>query len=100
MAEFAWLVIGALGAAVTFALQAWPSVGPRMRNVAIAMIAGGISAALCLIFPAAWRLGVGWIATALLLQWSHPLFPVGRWIGARALLAAVLVIATGAAFDL
>lgn len=100
MTALAWLVTGSLGAAVTFAVHAWPSVGPRMKNIAVAMAAGGVSAALCLISPTAWRLGAGWIATALILQWSHPLFPAGRWIGARMLLAAGLVIGGGAAFEL
>lgn len=100
MTALAWLVMGSLGAAVAFAVHAWPSVGPRMKNIAVAMAAGGASAALSPVFPMAWRLGAGWIATALVLQWSHPLFPAGRWIGVRMLLAAGLVIGVGAAFDL
>ncbi|MHB1216960.1 MAG: hypothetical protein ACYC1L_02030 [Alphaproteobacteria bacterium] len=71
-----------------------------MRNVAAAIVASGVSAALSLIFPMAWRLGAGWIFTALILQWSHSLFPVGRSVGIRMLLAVALVAGVGAVFEL
>lgn len=100
MTALTWLVAGSVGAGVTFVAYAWPSVGPRMRNVVVAIVVGGVSAAFSLIFPMAWRLGAGWIVTALILQWSHPLFPVGRWIGARTVMAVALVVSVGAVFDL
>ena len=96
MTEHVWTAAGALGAALYFWNNAWPAAGMRMRNLAAALAALVASAALCLFFDDAWRLGAAWLAAALLLQWSHVATPPGRFVSLRAAAVATLVIAAAA----
>jgi hypothetical protein len=90
--SLAWVAAGAAGAAIFFARHAWPSVGLRLRNLAAALLTVAVATLLSLVFADAWRLGVAWLATALLLQWSHMLVAAGRFVWLRAGLAAALVL--------
>lgn len=97
MTELAWTAAGALGAALCFWNNGWPAVGMRLRNLAVALTALVVSAALYLLFDEAWRLGVAWLAAALLLQWSHMVVPPGRFVALRAAAAVALVVGAAAA---
>jgi len=88
----AWIVAGAAGAALVFVRFAWPALGHRTQNLAVALLVVGSAGLLSLVFPAAWRLGAAWLATALLLQWSHVAFVPGRLVWSRAALAAALTV--------
>ena len=91
---WAWAVLAVLGAgaALVFVRFAWPALGHRTQNLAVALLVVGSAGLLSLVFPAAWRLGAAWLATALLLQWSHVAFVPGRLVWSRAALAAALTV--------
>lgn len=88
-----WMAGGAVGAALVFVRCSWPTVGDRMRNLAVAILVAAASAALTFAMPLAWRAGAVWFVTMLLLQWSHGIVDAGRFAALRAASAAAIVFA-------